>query len=138
MIFTKFHFQEAWLKPYIDFNTCKRQSATTDFKKAFHKLLNNACFGKTMESVRNRVNIVLVKKERSMIFQTSKPGFKRFSIFDEDLAGIELTKPLIKLNKPIYIGMTVLDISKLIMQKFWYGVVKEKFPDSTLCFTGYF
>ena len=112
-----------------------RQTATTDFKKAFHKLLNNACFGKTMECLRKRVNIVLLKKERSRILQTSKPGFKRFSIFDDNLAGVELTKPLVKLDKPIYIGPTVLDISKLIMQKFWYGVVKEKFPDCSLCFT---
>ena len=130
----RFH-QEAWLKPYIDYNTKKRQEATTEFKKAFHKLLNNAVFGKTMESVRRRVNIVLINKARQQKFQTSKPGFKRFSIFDEDLVGVELIKPLIQLDKPVYVGTTVLELSKLTMMNFWYRVFQPKFQRAKLCFT---
>ena len=117
--------QEAWLKPYIDYNTKERQAAKTEFKKAFHKLLVNACFGKTMENVRKRVNIVLLNNKQSHIYQTSKPGFKHFAILDPDLLGVELIKPVVILDKPIYVGPAVLDISKLTMQKFWYGTIKE-------------
>ena len=127
--------QEAWLKPYIDYNTKKRQEATTEFKKTFHKLLNNAVFGKTMESVRRRVNIVLINKARQQKYQSSKPGFKRFTIFDRDLVGVELIKPVVKLDKPVYVGATVLELSKLTMMNFWYRVFQPKFPGATLCFT---
>ena len=127
--------QEAWLKPYIDYNTRKRQEATTDFKKTFHKLLNNAVFGKTMESVRRRVNVVLINKARQHKYQTSKPGFKRFSIFDEDLVGVELVKPVVKLDKPVYVGATVLELSKLTMVNFYYRIFKPRFPGAELCFT---
>ena len=104
MVLTKIHRclsfkQKAWVKPYIEFNTCKRQQATNEFQKAFHKLLNNSFFGKTMESVRKRKNVVLINRESQHIFQTSKPGFKRFSIFSEKLVGMELVKPKIVLDK---------------------------------------
>ena len=88
-----------------------------------------------MESVRRRVNIVLINQSRQQKFQTSKPGFKRFSIFSEDLVGVELAKPTIELNKPIYVGAAVLDLSKLIMMNFWYRIFKPTFPGATLCFT---
>ena len=127
--------QEAWLKPYIEYNTKKRQQSNTDFKKAFHKLLNNAVFGKTMESVRRRVNVVLINKARQQNFQTSKPGFKRFSIFSEDLVGVQLVKPIVELNKPVYVGAAILELSKNTMMSFWYRVFKPTFPKATLCFT---
>ena len=127
--------QEAWLEPYISYNTEARKKATSEFKKSFHKLLNNATFGKTMESVRRRVNIVLIKDAERQQFQVSKPGFKRFQVFDDNLVGMELIKPVVTLDKPVYIGATVLDLSKLIMMEFWYKVLKVKYPTCTLCFT---
>ena len=75
--------QEAWIKEYIDYNTLKRQQATNKIEKDFHKLLNNAYFGKCIESVCKRVNIVLIESKKRQQFQVSKPGFKRFEIFDD-------------------------------------------------------
>ncbi len=92
--------------------------------------------GKTMESVRKRINVVLINNAQRQRFQTSKPGFKRFEIFGEDLVGVELVKPVVTLDKPVYVGATVLELSKLIMFDFWYNTFKPKFPNSTLCFTG--
>ena len=88
-----------------------------------------------MESVRHRVNIVLIDSVQQQKFQISKPGFKRFEIFNEDLVGVELIKPVVKLDNPIYVGVTVLELSKLTMMEFWYKILKPKFPKSTLCFT---
>jgi hypothetical protein len=76
--------------------------------------------------VRKRSSIVLISKERQHRFQTSKPGFKRFKIFDEDLVGVELVKPSIVLNRPLYVGASILDLSKDLMYSFWYGVLKER------------
>ena len=140
MVLTKIHRclsfkQKAWVKPYIEFNTCKRQQATNEFQKAFHKLLNNSFFGKTMESVRKRKDVVLINRESQHIFQTSKPGFKRFSIFSEKLVGVELVKPKIVLDRPIYAGATILDLSKLLMFEFFYKVLKPTFPGIRLVFT---
>ena len=91
-----------------------------------------------MESVRRRANIVLINKASQQKFQVSKPGFKRFTIFDENLVGVELVKPVIELDKAIYVGAAVLDLSKLTMMNFWYRILKPKFPDARLCFTGQF
>ena len=88
-----------------------------------------------MENVRNRIRIELVNNERRHAWYTSKPSFKRFEIFDEDLAGVELSVTSVTLNKPIYVGFTVLELSKLLMFKFHYDVIKPNFPDSVLCFT---
>ena len=127
--------QEAWIEPYISGNTALRQQAVDDFEKDYFKLLNNAFFGKTMENVRNRIRIELVNSERRHWWYTSKPSFKRFEIFDEDLVGAELAVTNVCLDRPMYVGFTVLELSKLLMYKFHYEVVKVNFPESVLCFT---
>lgn len=125
--------QSLWLKPYIDLNTELRTNAKNEFEKAFFKLLINAIFGKTMENLRLRANIKLVSKwggrcgARMLI---ARPNFKRFRIFDENLAAIELKNTYIKMNKPIIIGMCVLDISKLTMYKFLYEFLKPKYNEN--------
>ena len=108
--------QEAWIAPYIAENTRLRQAAVDKFEKDYYKLLNNALFGKTMENVRKRVKIVLVNKGRSHAWQTSKPTFKRFEIFDENLVGVEVAQTTITLDKPIYVGFSVLELSKLLIE----------------------
>lgn len=129
--------QTAWIEQYIMENTRQRQQATDRFEKDFFKLLNNAFFGKTMESVRKRIRVVLIDSARAHTWQTSKPGFKRFTIFDDNLVGIELVKPKVILDKPIYVGFSVLELSKLHMFEFHYDVMKKKYPldKSVLCFT---
>lgn len=124
--------QSLWLKPYIDLNTEMRKRSTNEFEKSFFKLLNNAIFGKTMENIRSRVDIKLTKKwngkcgARMLI---SKPNFKRYRIFDENLVAIELSKTNILMNKPIAVGMSILDISKLTMYSFLYDFLKSKYDD---------
>ena len=88
-----------------------------------------------MENIRKRIKITLVNSARGHAWQTSKPTFKRFAVFDEDLVGVELAQTTLTFDKPIYIGFTVLELSKLLMYRFHYEVVKPNFPLSTLCFT---
>ena len=127
--------QEAWIAPYIMHNPRKRQLATNEFQRSFWKLLNNSFYGKCIESVRKRVCVRLIKGADQQKFQTSKPGFKRFQMFDENLVGVELTKPKVVLDKPIAVGVAVLEISKLVMMDWYYRVFKVKFPEATLCFS---
>ena len=139
-IVTKFHriisfHQEAWIAPYIIENTRLRQQSIDDFEKSYYKMLNNAFFGKTMENVRKRIRIALIDNVHSHQFYTSKPGYKRFSIFSENLVGVEFVQPTVTLDKPIYVGFTVLELSKELMFKFHYNIFKQKFPNSKLLFT---
>ena len=122
--------QSDWLKPYVDFNTALRTKATSDFEKDFFKLMNNSVFGKTMENIRNRVDIKLCSNERKLEKLTAKPNFESRTIFTENLAAIHMRKTKIKFNKPIYVGMAILDISKICMYDFYYNVMKEKFSEN--------
>lgn len=124
--------QSQWLKPYIELNTSLRTKATNEFQINFFKLLINSIYGKTMENVRSRVDIRLKTSwdgrygARKLI---SKPNFKRYNIFDEDLVAIELNRTHISMNKPIAIGMSILDISKVVMYDFYYGHLKNKYGE---------
>lgn len=122
--------QSLWLKPYIDLNTELRTKAENDFEKSLFKLLNNAIYGKTMENLRSRVDIKLINRwwgrsgANSLIAQ---PNFKKCRIFDDELAAIEMRKRVILMNKPIIVGMCVLDVSKLTMYSFLYDFLKPKY-----------
>lgn len=124
--------QSLWLKPYIDKNTELRKESTNDFEKSFFKLLNNAIFGKTMENIRERVDIRIANKWGGKCgagMLIAKPNFKNCRIFAECLVAIELSKTNILMNKPIAVGMSVLDISKLTMYSFLYDFLKPKYGD---------
>lgn len=122
--------QSPWLKPYIDLNIALRKEAKNEFQKEFFKLLINSIFGKTMENIRLRADIKLVSKwggrcgARMLI---ARPNFKQCRIFDEELVAIEMNKTSILMNKPIAIGMCVLDLSKITMYKFLYDFLKPKY-----------
>ena len=127
--------QEAWLKEYIDVNTELRKKATNDFEKDFFKLMNNAVFDKTMEIVRNHRDIKLVKTDKKRNKFVSEPNFHTMKLIDNDLAIIEMRKVKVKMNKPIYLGLSILDISKITMYEFWYDYVKIKYEDKArLCY----
>ena len=127
--------QEAWLKEYIDVNTELRKKATNDFEKDFFKLMNNAVFGKTMENVRKHRDIKLVKTDKKRNKLVSEPNFHTMKLFDNNLAIIEMRKVKVKMNKPIYLGLSILDISKITMYEFWYDYVKSKYEDKArLCY----
>ena len=115
-------------------NTKLRKEAKTDFEKDFFKLMNNSVFGKTMENVRKHRDIKLVttdKKRNKLVSETNYHTTKRFS---ENLLAIEITKTKVKMNKPVYLGVSILNISKTLMYKCWYDYSKPKYEDKAkLC-----
>ena len=128
--------QSPWLKTYIDFNTKKRAKAKNSFEKDFFKLMNNSVFGKTMENLRKRQDIKLVTDEENLLKWTSKPSFVSFKIFNEDLVAVHKMKPTLTLNRPAYVGMCILDLSKTLMYDFHYNYIKSKYDDKArLLFT---
>ena len=130
-------FKESqWLKKYIDINTDLRTKATNEFEKEQSKLMNNSVFGKTMEQIRNRVDIKLVNDEKKAERLAAKPNFKHCNIFSEDLTAIHMKKTFLTFNKPVYLGMCILDLSKTLMFDFHYNYVKKKYGDKAkLLFT---
>ena len=122
----KFEERE-WLKPYIDLNTELRIKAKNNFEKDFFKLMNNSVFGKTMENIRNRVHIKLVNDRKKGRKLTAKPNFKHLNIFCEELIAIRMNKTHLVMNKPVYLGMCILDLSKTIMYDFHYNYIKPKY-----------
>ena len=138
---TKIHkgitFNESpWLAKYIRMNTALRTKATSNFEKDFFKLANNSVFGKTMENVRNRVDIKLVNNKEKFLKLASKPNYQSNTIFSEDLVAVHMKRTNLVLNKPIYLGMSILDISKNLMYDFHYNYIKPKYGDrAKLLFT---
>ena len=127
--------QEAWLKEYIDVNTELRKKATNDFEKDFFKLMNNAVFGNTMENVRKRRDIKLVKSDKKRNKLVSEPNFHTMKLIDNNLAMIEMKKVKVEMSKLIYLGLSILNISKITMYEFWYDYVKIKYQDKArLCY----
>ena len=127
--------REAWLKEYIDVNTELRKKATNDFEKDFFKLMNNAVLEKTMENVRKHRDIKLVKSDKKRNKLVSEPNFHTMKLIDNNLAIIEMKKVKVKMNKPIYLGLSILDISKITMYEFWYDYVKIIYQDKArLCY----
>ena len=127
--------QKAWLKPYIDMNAELRKEAKNDFEKEIFKLMNNAVFGKTVENVRKHRDIKLVTTDKRRNQLASEPNYHTTKYFSENLIAIETEKTKVKMNKPIYLGMSILDISKTLMYEFWYDYIKPKYQDKAkLCY----
>ena len=119
--------QSPWLKTYIDFNTQLRTAATNDFEKDFFKLMNNSVFGKTMENIRKHRNIKLVTTEEKYLHTVMKPNFKSGVLFGENLMGCEMGKIKVVMNKPVYLGQAILDLSKIVMYEFHYDYMVPKY-----------
>ena len=119
--------QSAFLKPYIDFNSDKRQKCSSEFESDFFKLCNNSIYGKTIEDLRKRSKVDIVKEEKTAKRLISRPQFKGFNILDEDIPIVQSMKTKILLNKPIACGFMVLENSKNIMCDFWYTILKPKY-----------
>ena len=128
--------ESEWMKPYIDKNTNLRAMTKNNFEKDFYKLMNNSVFGKTMENLRNRVDVRLVNTKEKLRKLVAKPNFKSRKIFNENLVSVHMKKTSLLMNKPIYLGMCILDLSKIIMYDFHYNYIKSKYADKAkLLFT---
>ena len=127
--------QEAWLARYIDFNTKMRAQQTSTFGKDFFKLMNNAVFGKLQENLRKRIKVEIVTDEELAKKRVCKPNMKRSLTIHSDLVIIETFVESLELNRPVYSGMVVLDLSKLWMYKFHYLKMRRWFKDIQLCFS---
>ena len=112
-------------------NTGLRKKATSDFEKDLYKLMNNSVFGKTMENLRKRVSVNLVRtgEQRRLEKMIASPRFARANIFDDDLAAVQIHKSKLVLNRPVYVGMSVLDLSKLLMYDFYYNQLKTQYGE---------
>ena len=119
--------ESEWMKPYIEMNTNLRTKAKNNFEKDFFKLMNNSVFGKTMENIRNRVNVKLVNTEEGLKKLSAKPNYKSCKIFNENLISVHMKKTSLTMNKPVYLGMCILDLSKTIMYDFHYNYIKPKY-----------
>ena len=127
--------QSPWLKTYIDFNTQLRTAATNDFEKDFFKLMNNSVFGTTMENIRKHRNIKLVMTEEKYLRMVMHPNFKSGVLFGENLMGCEMGKIKVVMNKLVYLGQAILDLSKIMMCEFHYDYMIPKYGDRLkLCY----
>ena len=127
--------QEDWLKPYIDMNTKLRKNAKNDLEKDFFKLMKNLVFGKTMDNVRNHRDIRVVTSDKRRSILASEPNYHSSKCISKDLMIMEMRKVEVKMNKPIYLGQAILDISKTLMHEFWDDYIKLKYGDKAgLCY----
>ena len=116
-------------------NTELRKKAKNDFEKDFFKLMNNAVFGKTMENVRKHRDIKLVTTDKRRNQLVTEPNYHATKCFSENLLAIEMKKTKVKMYKPIYFGLSILENSKILMYEFWYDYMKPKYGDNVkLCF----
>ena len=124
------------MKPYITKNTELRKTAANSFEKDFFKLMNNSVFGKTIENIRKRQNIILVDDRKKAVKLTTRPNFDRVTIFDSKLVAVHMKKAEVYFNKPVYVGQAILDLSKTLMFDFHYDYIRDKYNDrAELLFT---
>ena len=119
--------QKAWLKPYIDMNTELRKVADNDFENDFYNLMNNAVFGKTMENIRKHRDIKLVTTDKKRSNLVSEPNYDTINLISENLSIIEMKKTKVKINKPIYLGLSILET---LIYEFWYDYMKPKYDNN--------
>ena len=116
-------------------NTELRKLVKDDFEKDLFKSMNNSVFGKTMENIRKHRNIKLVTTDKKRNKLVSEPNYHIMNYISEDLSIIEMKRTKMKMNKPIYLGLSILIISKILMFEFWYDYMKPKYGnDVKLCY----
>ena len=140
LIVTKIHNvlqfeQSPWLKSYIDFNTECRKNATSQFEKYFFKLLINSVYGKTMENTRKRIKLEFLTEEKQILKRIAKPSFLHMQKINDDLVAVQCKIQTAVLDKPIYTGFNVLDLSKVLMYDWHYNYMMQKYSNLKLLFT---
>ena len=127
--------QSKWMKAYIMLNTRLRKDAKNEFEKDFFKLMNNSVFGKTMENIRNHKDMKLVTSDKKYLKYVMKPNFKDGHPFSNHLFAVEMGKREIMMNKPMYLGQGILDLSKMLMYEFHYDYMRPKYSSKVkLCY----
>ena len=126
--------QRAWLKPFIDMNTKLRNGAKNEFEKDFFKLMNNFVFRKTMKNVRKHRDIKLVTTNENRNKLVSEPNYQTIKHFLENLLAIEMKRTKVKMNKPIYLGMSILDINKTLCMNFGLTILNQNMETEKLCY----
>ena len=111
-------------------NTELRRQVKNDFEKDFFKLMNNPVLGKTMQNIRKHRDIKLVTAEKRRNYLLSEPNYHTTKWFSENLLAIEMKKIKVKMNKPVCLGSSILEISKILMYKFWYDYIKLNCVDN--------
>jgi len=123
--------QKAYLAPFILFNVEKRQHVRSDFEKYIYKLLSNALYVKTIEQLRSRTNNVKLISDPNEARQfIRKPTCRSFRIIDDDLVMVSLGMQKIQMNKPIFVGMVILEIAKAVVYDLHYNYILNKFSSS--------
>ena len=117
------------MKSYIDTNNKLRTEAKNDFEKDFFKLMNNTVFGNTMKNARKYRDIRLVTNDKRRNQLASEPNYHTTKYFSENLMAIELKRTKVKVSKPIYLCMSILDTSKTLMHEFWCDNIEPKYQD---------
>ena len=108
-------------------NTELRKFARNDFEKDLFKLMNNSVFGKTMENIRKHRDIKLVTTDKKRSKLVSEPNYHTINLISEDLSITEMKKTKVRMNKAIYLGLSILEISKILMHDFCYDYMKPKY-----------
>ena len=119
--------QSDWMKNYIDFNREKIKNGANDFENDFFKWMINSAYGKTMENLRKKINVRFVNNEKEFLKYTRKSTYVTHKLFDKDYPAIHEIKSVLMLNKPIYVGFTLLELSKWMMFDFQYNFIKKNF-----------
>ena len=137
IIITKVHkiitFDKSdWLKKYIDFNTQQRSLAKTTFEKNIWKLMNNSFYGKTIENVKDRINFDFCTDDIELRKLINKPHFKGCKVFYENCIRYQLSQTNVVLKKPIYLGVSILELSKLLMYEFYYNKIEKLWPNTEI------
>ena len=117
--------QSNWLKEYIDFNTEKGKNAISNFKKNLFKLMINSIYVKTTENLRKRINFRVINNSKDYIRCVGKPNFISQKIFNKNFVAVHQVKAVLILDKPTYVGFSILELIKLSMYKSHYEYIKK-------------
>ena len=127
--------QSNWLKSKKYKKYKKRQESPDEFNKGLYKLLNNCIYDKSIENIRKRMNVKLITDKKTYLKCVNKPNFISQKILDKNFVAVHCSKTALTLNKPIYVGFCILELSKLLMYQFHYDYVLKIFDDVKLLFT---
>jgi len=125
----------SWLAPWVVGNAKKRAEAISEIMMKLFKDLNNILYGKTVQKCRELLDVRLKNSWSQCRRLVAKPTYKSHTIFDENLVAVHMFNQEVVLNKPIYVGASVLDYAKAHMFSWWYICFKRVFPHARLVLT---